>query len=82
VRQAAHITYRVMDGVARRGQSALIITERAVFNVEADGLCLIEIAPGIDLEHDILSQMDGARVRVAADLKPMNLGFFSQALAA
>lgn len=77
VRTAAHVTYRVMQGVAERGQDACIVTERAVFHVGADGLTLVEIAPGIDLERDILAQMDFAPVRIAAELKRMDLAFFS-----
>ena len=76
VKQAAHVTYRVSDGVRQRGQGAIIVTERAVFRVEADGLTLIEIAPGVDLQRNILDLMDFP-VRVAADLKPMDLSFFA-----
>ncbi len=39
-------------------QHVFYITERCVFEMTNDGLKLIEIAPGIDLEKDILSQMD------------------------
>jgi propionate CoA-transferase len=48
------------DEAVRRGQNVMYVTERAVFqrSGESDKLELVEIAPGIDLQKDILDQMD------------------------
>ena len=54
-----------------RGQQVRYITDRAVFELADDGLVLIEVAPGIDLERDVLAQM-GFRPRVADDLRTID----------
>lgn len=41
----------------KRDQSVVVVTERAVFRLGSDGWILEEVAPGIDLEHDVLAQM-------------------------
>lgn len=43
---------------ARLDQPVLYVTERCVFRLTPVGLELLEVAPGIDLENDILSLMD------------------------
>jgi len=54
------------------GQRIMYITERAVFELDDEGLLLTEVARGIDIERDILAH-SGARIRVSARLKPMPL---------
>lgn len=43
---------------AQRHQPVIYVTERCVFQLTPDGLELIEVAPGIDIERDILAHMD------------------------
>ncbi|WP_305729945.1 acyl CoA:acetate/3-ketoacid CoA transferase [Variovorax sp. dw_308] len=42
---------------AAKGQSVHYVTERCVFRLQPEGLQLIEVAPGIDVERDILAHM-------------------------
>jgi propionate CoA-transferase len=46
------------DLAAEIGQPAYYVTERCVFRRAEDGMELIEVAPGIDIEQHILAQMD------------------------
>lgn len=55
---------------SRIGQPVLYVTERAVFRLEKGELVLIEIAPGVDIERDILRLM-AFKPRIAPDLKLM-----------
>ena len=42
----------------RQGQEILYVTERCVLRLEAAGLTVIEIAPGVDIERDVLAQAE------------------------
>jgi len=53
------------------GQQVLYVSERAVFRLAEAGLELVEIAPGIDIERDILSRM-GFRPVVSPKLAAMD----------
>ncbi|MFY9953957.1 acyl CoA:acetate/3-ketoacid CoA transferase [Bradyrhizobium sp.] len=57
VQAVEHVTFSGAYAAAR-GQSVLYVTERCVFALTPDGLELIEVAPGIDIERDILALMD------------------------
>ncbi|MDD9909432.1 MAG: acyl CoA:acetate/3-ketoacid CoA transferase [Ahrensia sp.] len=62
---------------AEQGKGVLYITERAVFARTEDGLELVEIAPGIDLQKDILDQM--AFAPIVRDPKLMDDAIFRPA---
>ena len=56
VDRVAAVTYSGTQALAD-GRSATFVTERAVFELTSDGLELTEIAPGIEIERDILPHM-------------------------
>ena len=57
-------------------QDVIYVTERCVFRLDEKGVTLVEIAPGVNLEKDILSQMDFAPV-IPKDVELMDARIFA-----
>jgi propionate CoA-transferase len=57
LKKAGQITYSAEIAHAS-GQQALVVTERCVFKIAKEGLVLIEVADGIDIEKQILANME------------------------
>lgn len=56
VDKVEHITFSG-DFARETSQSVLFVTERCVFSLGAEGIELVEVAPGIDIERDIVARM-------------------------
>jgi propionate CoA-transferase len=78
VRRVQQITFSALKALQRQ-QTVCYITERCVFRLTAAGLELVEIAPGIDLERDILAHMEFAP-QVASPVREMDPAIFRDAL--
>lgn len=55
-----HVEHVTFSGkyAAMKNQPILYITERCVFRLTQNGIELVEVAPGIDIDKDILAHMD------------------------
>lgn len=71
VKQVQHVCFHGPSALAR-GQQVLYVTERAVFELTASGLRLIELAHGIDLQTQVLDLM-AFQPATAPQLKSMTL---------
>jgi propionate CoA-transferase len=60
-----------------KGQEIVYVTERAVFRLEPEGLTLVEIAPGVDLQRDILDMME-FEPAISKDLKTIDPVVYSK----
>lgn len=76
VKKVEQVTFSAEYSI-ETGQEVLYVTERAVFKLTKDGLELIEIAPGVDLQKDILDQME-FRPIISNNLKDMDDRIFRQ----
>ena len=72
--EVEYVTFNAARAV-RQGQQVFYITERAVFRLTPAGIELIEIAPGIDLERDVIGQM-GFVPLVSPELRTMDAAMF------
>lgn len=63
------------EQAAKRGQRVVYVTERCVMELRDGRMTLVEIAPGADLQRDILDQMDFTPA-IADDLTTMDPGLF------
>ena len=77
VADVGHVTFSAAQARAR-GQAVLYITERCVLRLGPEGLELIEIAPGLDLEADVLAHM-AFRPVVVPELRRMDPALFRDA---
>jgi propionate CoA-transferase len=75
IEQVEQITFNGHDAALRR-QNVLFITERAVFHLREEGLELVEVAPGVDIERDVLAHMSFKPI--VRDVKTMDPGIFSE----
>jgi propionate CoA-transferase len=73
VQQVEQITFNGTYA-AENGQPVIYVTERCVFRRTPEGMELTEVAPGIDIERDILAQMDFRPI--VRDPRPMDARIF------
>ena len=59
----------------QRGQRVTYVTERCVIDLTGDGLVVRELAPGVDLQRDVIGQAECA-LRAAPDLRTMDERLF------
>lgn len=62
--------------MAREGKRVRYVTERAVFELGLEGVVLAEVAPGIDLQEDVLDRME-FRPRISKSLREMDSRLFT-----
>jgi len=74
VPKVGHVTFAGGSAIAR-GQDITYVTERCVLKLRQDGLTVVELAPGVSLEDDVLARA-GIPLQVASDLKLMDERLF------
>lgn len=77
IKQVEQVTFSA-DYAKESGQTVFYVTERAVFKLTEEGVELIEVAPGYDLQKDILDMMDFTPIM--KDVKTMDERIFKDEL--
>lgn len=76
IEKVPEITFNGSDALAR-GQEVYYITERAVFMLTLNGIEVIEVADGVDLQRDIIDKM-AFKPEIASDLRVMDARLFNE----
>jgi acyl CoA:acetate/3-ketoacid CoA transferase len=76
VPQVEHVTFSGRRAREQK-QDVTYVTERCVIRLLPEGLTVTELAPGVDLEREVLAQA-GIELKVAADLKTMDERLFRE----
>jgi len=76
VNKVEHITFSGDFG-RTSGQKIMYVTERAVFELRPEGVTLTEIAPGVDLESDVLAHMEFKPI-ISPELRLMDPRIFRE----
>lgn len=78
VEAVEHVTFSGPRAIAQ-GQDITYVTERCVLKLTPEGLLLTEIAPGVDLQTQVLDQSEFPLI-VSPDLRLMDAVLFDEAL--
>lgn len=74
VNEVDQVSFSGQRAVAQ-GQDVTYVTERCVMKLTPDGLLVTEIAPGVDLDRDILNQAE-TPLTIASNIKTMDAALF------
>ncbi len=76
VRRVDQITFSGPQAL-RQGQDVVYVTERAVFRLAPEGVVLSEVAPGVDVQRDVIGRMEFAPL-VPAPPRTMPAAHFAE----
>ncbi len=79
IKKVDQITFNGEYERRKGGRKIFYVTERALFQLLPEGLTLMEIAPGVDLEKDVLGQMEFTP-SIAENLRTMDSSIFRSGL--